>query len=207
MVSAAYEPLIGKKFNRLLVIGISETGKHLKLLCQCDCGVTKSFPGFAVKTGYSKSCGCLRVEGLVKRCTTHGKTGTKIYNTWLNMKARCEDEANHRYHQYGGRGIRICERWSKSSVRFIEDMGEPPTSKHSIDRIDNDADYSPENCRWATNREQCAHKRNSRFLTFNGKTQIVSRWAEELGVNASTLFHRLAKGFPVEKVLFGVKGR
>lgn len=137
----------------------------------------------------------------------HGKSHTKIHNTWLRMKARCYNVNTPCYSKYGGRGIRICERWKKFE-NFLADMGEPPAVRHSIDRIDNNLNYScgkpfkcgqcdsndwPSNCRWATNKEQCANRRTSLQLTYKGETKCLKVWVELLRLNYARTLYRIQK--------------
>ncbi len=133
----------------------------------------------------------------------HNKKGhmTPEYRAWLHMKVRCNWERDRAYHHYGGRGIKVCPRWEKSFVAFLEDMGLRPSPKHSLGRIDNEKGYSPENCRWETRTQQMRNTRRNRFLTFKGKTQTVSEWAVELGMEYGTLSARLLKGWSVEAAL------
>jgi len=129
----------------------------------------------------------------------HGMHGTKTYQVWKSMRERCLCKTSRAYNRYGGRGITICERW-ESFENFYADMGDRPEGK-TIDRIDNDGPYSPENCRWATDIEQANNKRNNRLLTYKGKTQTVPQWARELGIKTGTIAVRLSRGLPIEKVL------
>lgn len=123
------------------------------------------------------------------------------YRTWLNMKTRCENPNNHRYAEWGGRGIVICERWSEFS-NFIADMGPRPSSKHQIDRIDNDGPYSPENCQWATRTTQARNTSASRYLTWNGQTKTAAEWAEITGMRSHLILSRIDRyGWTVEQAL------
>lgn len=161
-----YSGLEGLKFYRLTLIeGFSMDGVY-RYRCVCDCGkevvVKAHFLKESGKTKPTKSCGCYRTDSIVNRSTKHGfsKRGMvdSEYTSWNLMKDRCNNKNNKRYSDYGGRGISICERW-ESFENFIEDMGKKPSSKHSIDRIDNTKGYSKENCKWATKSEQGANKR------------------------------------------------
>lgn len=120
----------------------------------------------------------------------HGKSNTKTYIKWASMKQRCNNASNANYRNYGGRGIEICERWLKFE-NFYNDMGDPPTEKHTLGRIDNNKGYFPGNCRWETMKQQQNNKRGNRIIEFNGKIKTVSQWAEFLGINPTELSHRL----------------
>lgn len=157
--------LRGEKFGRLEVIG--ET-KHrtrqgsIKWMCQCDCGKQIIVDTSSLKNGNTQSCGCLRLDRLRKKITTHGMSDTPTYNSWCGMLARCNNSKNPRYEDYGNRGIKVCERWS-SFDNFLKDMGERPKGK-TIDRIDNNLGYGLNNCKWATLSEQ---QRNTRAKGFS----------------------------------------
>lgn len=125
---------------------------------------------------------------------------TREYISWANLKIRCYKKNHPYYPDYGGRGITVCERWLNSFENFLSDMGRCPDG-HTIDRINNDGNYEPSNCRWATKVEQASNRKSNRVLTFNGKTQIAKRWAEELGIGYQTLIFRLKSGWPVERAL------
>ncbi len=131
----------------------------------------------------------------------HGLTKSKIYSIWSVMKQRCYNKKDRRFKDYGGRGIFVCERWRNSFDNFLKDMGTPPTAKHSIDRIDNNKEYSPENCRWATRMEQMANFRRNRYVSFNGKTLHVAEWTRKLGFGERTIAARLNRGWTTEAAL------
>jgi AraC-like DNA-binding protein len=131
---------------------------------------------------------------------THGMTGTPEYKAWQMMHQRCSNPKAQAFDNYGGRGIVVAMRWS-SFERFIEDMGPRPSSRHTLERIDNDAGYSKRNCRWATYKENESNRRNSHKLTFRGETLTVTQWAERLGISDTTLFTRLKKGFGVTRAI------
>lgn len=189
---------IGQRFYRLTVVEERpHTVKHRKWLCKCECGGEKVVLGVSLQSGATRSCGCLNRER-VARITKHGnfRTGVKKSNefsSWSSMRDRCNCHAATQFHLYGGRGIKICSRWD-SFENFLADMGPCPSAKHSIDRFpDNNGNYEPGNCRWATDREQCNNKRNNRVIEFRGKRQTAAQWAEELGINVETLYCRLNK--------------
>jgi len=196
--------LIGQKFERLIVLKRMDNDKWGKScwLCECDCGKEKIVIGSDLKSGNTKSCGCLAKEKLIKRLTKHGHSTTtkvsKTYISWADMIQRCTNPNHKDYHNYGGRGIKVSKRWVKFE-NFLEDMGEPPTDKHTLDRISNDGNYCKSNCRWATRKEQSRNTRRNRLITYKGKTQCLIEWAEELGINYSTLKWRLCNGWSIER--------
>lgn len=199
----AHIDLTGQKFGRLIVAKRMDNDKHKnsRWLCRCKCGKNKVVLGCNLKNGRTKSCGCLFKEGNNKK---HGHSTTikisKIYRAWDHMVSRCTNPNNIGYHNYGDRGIRVCERWMKFE-NFLEDMGEPPTQEHSIDRINNDGNYCKENCRWATNKQQSRNTSRNHLITHKEKTQCLIEWAEEFNIHKNTLSYRLRKGWPIEKAL------
>ena len=128
-----------------------DKNRNGRWLCACECGTVKVVYTHHLTSGRSQGCGCTKV--------VHGLTGTAEYQAWKNMRKRCYNQENPRYPDYGGRGIKICDRWLNDPAAFLEDMGERPSPDHSIDRRDNDGDYEPSNCRWATRSEQQRNKR------------------------------------------------
>lgn len=197
--------LIGSRFGRLTVIASdAPVGKHTMWSCQCDCGSVKSYYASNLTGGKSTSCGCKSSETLDKirsGATKHGMSRTKTYKAWMSMKGRCLNPSYGNYANYGGRGIKVCDRWLESFENFLADMGEAPRGT-SIDRIDNDGHYTPENCRWATDSEQQNNKRDTVLLTANGKTQTINEWAKETGLDVALIRNRIKRhGWSVEKAI------
>jgi len=161
-------PPIGEKFGRLTVIGevhVAGTRRGSRdsrydWLCRCDCGNERTVQKRAVTSGHTVSCGCLGKSHLADWKRTHGMYKRRIYLNWATMLQRCGNPNNPHYPRYGGRGIRVCERW-KTFENFYADMGDPPSRSHSIDRVNNDRGYSPDNCRWATRSQQLLNTRRS----------------------------------------------
>lgn len=202
--------MAGRRVGRLTVIrqvATERPGAHW--LCRCDCGTQKVISGGNLRRGDTVSCGCKRRENNRNHPRAHGLVHTSEYTTWMSMKARCSRPSVACYPNYGGRGIRVCERWESSFLAFYEDMGRKPSPQHSIDRIDNDGDYEPGNCRWATPAEQACNRRpasNSRFVTAFGQTKTVSEWSRLTGISNSTLDGRLNRGWrPGRSLTKGMK--
>lgn len=134
---------------------------------------------------------------------THGASKTTEYRVWKWMRQRCYTTSSTAYPNYGGRGIKVCDRWSGPDgfQNFLSDMGPRPSSKHTIERIDNDKDYSPDNCKWATHEEQSRNHRRTHFLTYQGETLCILDWSIKTGISRATIYYRLRLGWPIEKVL------
>ncbi|MCK5616828.1 hypothetical protein KAR91_83980 [Candidatus Pacearchaeota archaeon] len=189
--------LTGEKFGRLIVIGLNRVNKYHQRFweCRCNCGTTKIINGSRLKKGETKSCGCLHRDIV----TTHGMEKTATYRIWRNMLYRCRTATSKDYKNYGGRGIAVCERWF-TFENFLKDMGERPENM-SIERLENNKDYSPENCKWATTKEQNRNHRGNRKITYKGETKILIEWAEHLGIKYGTLQCRLHRGWSIDKTL------
>lgn len=207
-------------FGRLTTIGpkfllpVSKQGyKKPFQVCECECGSVSVHRTRALRSGATKSCGCLQKEKLIDRNkanATHGMWGTPEYTAWANMIQRCYNPKCEKYPDYGGRGITVCDRWLcpvNGFLNFLADMGPKPSRKHSIERKEVNDNYCPENCCWATQKEQQRNKRNNRLIEYNGKTQCLAAWAEELGVSARTLRYRIKAGWPLEAALTNTTAR
>jgi len=193
-----FENLTGRRFGRLIAVEyLGKKGTAALWRCVCDCGIEKVFHRSAIASGHTQSCGCIRKESPNR--ITHGMAGTLTYKTWAGMVQRCTNPNEDSFRHYGGRGIKIDPRWLDFD-NFLADMGTKPKGM-SIDRIDNNGNYEPGNCRWATPSQQHNNMRSNRLLTLNGRTQNVTQWANELGVKPNLIFQRLHYGWSDERTL------
>lgn len=190
----AKAPLPQSRYGRLSIIANAKGG----WLCRCDCGTEKVVRAQALKSGSTKSCGCYQ-KSVRRQPRTHGMTYTAIYRLWVSMKDRCYRESVPNYPFYGGRGIKVCERWH-TFTNFYADMGQRPDG-HSLNRINNDGDYEPANCRWSKLSEQSRNTRRNRMLTLDGTTRSLIEWAELHGLHPETLASRLRRGWPLSRAL------
>lgn len=190
-----------QRFGRLVAL---EYAGSEYWLCKCDCGSLKKVNGTKLRRGKTRSCGCLvrEVNARVQRArqTKHGMSKSPEYAIWAAMHARCSNPNHKEWPNYGGRGVRVCERWA-SFENFFADMGPKPSKEHSLDRTDNGLIYSKDTCRWATHVEQHNNTRRNRMLTFQGRTQMAAEWARERGMRYSTLHGRIQRGWSAERVL------
>ena len=189
---------IGNRYGKLTVVSSAGRTEHKRALwnCVCDCGRGMTAAGVYLRSGGVRSCGCSRRK--------HGHTpkgiGSRTYTTWVSMRARCKYKSSPSYPNYGRRGITVCERWASSFENFLEDMGVRPEGT-SIDRIDNDGSYTPENCKWSTRKEQNRNQRRCRMRTWKGETLPLIVWAERTGFHEETIRSRLRRGLNVEDAL------
>lgn len=202
------EDLTGVTFGRLTVKGRSKGPPNKAFWnCECECGQSKIIAGSKLRSGWTRSCGCLMSENCSALFTRHGfaRKGriTPEFRIWADMRNRCRNPNHKQFSDYGGRGIKVCERW-ESFENFFSDMGSRPDGL-SIDRINNDGDYEPSNCRWATRKQQCNNRRVRRPRSFriewNGKTYRVSELAKEVGLKYKTLYMRLIAGWSTEDAI------
>jgi len=191
--------LTNKRFNYLKVLyRINYTGKYVYWMCVCDCGSLTKVDGSSLVGGRAKSCGCLRRELAARKFKTHGHSSdgkiTRTYTIWTRMKSRCNNKNNKLvYHRYGGRGIKVCERWENSFENFLKDMGDAP-DEMTIERIDNDRGYSPDNCKWATRQEQANNTSSNKYYDYNGESLTIAQISRIVGINRITITTRLRRG-------------
>ena len=178
------ENLIGRKFHHLTILS-SEGGNSM---CLCDCGNVKKMGTSELTSGRCKTCGCGRPEFFGAKGDIHHP----LFRLWKGMIRRCKSKTRREFHNYGGRGIKVCDRWLVLE-NFVADMGPRPSPKHSVDRIDNDGNYEPSNCRWATVREQALNKRTTKRYTFRGESLTISEWSDRTGISYYVLFQRITK--------------
>ncbi len=203
---------VGSTFARLTVIAPAGYEccpcgvRHYFVKAKCICGNIVEVREIFLRQGHTKSCGCLQKE--IVAFNSHKRKGIGItkenpaeYRIWCAMVTRCSNPNQAHYKHYGGRGIKICDRWRSSFKHFLADMGSRPPN-HSLGRIDNDGDYSPSNCRWETPAMQSRNSRNNRNITWNGVTKCLSDWAKSIGINRKALWHRLDHlKWPLERAL------
>lgn len=182
---------LGERHNRLTATKLI---KRATWLFTCDCGNTIELFQSQVLAGSYKSCGCLKKEVEV------GATKHPLYHLWNGMKARCNYPSHIGYKTYGGRGIKVCDRWMNSFEAFVTDMG-PRPSGATLDREDSNKDYEPNNCRWATRREQAENTRRNQYLEANGERLTISQWSRKLGVRQQTLHRRRHRGWTDEAII------
>lgn len=203
--------LTGQKFGRLIVIKRAGASKdrHILWECQCECGNTTVVMSKSLKNGDTKSCGCLLNEVMTKGGGNykHGGSPTKtkpnrLYGIWAGMLNRCHNRNNKAYSYYGGCGITVCKEWRQNFDAFRDWATANGYCKNlTIDRVDNNGDYCPENCRWATIKEQNSNKRNNRLLTYNAETRTLTEWAKIIGITKWALSWRIRNGWSIEKAL------
>ena len=197
------ENLTGKRFGRLTVLERAPSvNKRTMWLCQCDCGNKKVVEAYTLKIGESKSCGCLRKEA-GKYTSTHGMSKHPLYKKYMKMVSRCECEHNKDYENYGGRGIKVCDEWRNDFMAFYDwSLKNGYKEELTIARIDNDRDYSPDNCRYVTKLRQNNNRRSNRFLEYNGEIMTMADWGRKMGIDPRVIEHRLNRsGWPVGKAL------
>lgn len=201
--------LTDREFGYLRVVRLSrkvkapghKTTTYILWMCECVCGARVEVTGANLRSG-QKSCGCMKGKLISKAMMKHGHKAahetTAEYRAWCKIRERCCNPNDAAFSRYGGRGINICDRWLESYEAFYQDMGDKPSSDHSVDRIDNSKGYSPENCRWATRHEQANNKRNNKMLTAGGRQMTMAQWAREMRLKVGTIQSRLKCGWSEE---------
>ena len=210
----SFKDLTGKVFGRLTVIervdGNYKPGERhrTKWRCLCSCGNTVVVNADALTRGTQVSCGCYRNEKRAKRLTTHGMTDTRLYNVWTAIKRRCYNPNCSEYHRYGGRGISMCDEWKNDFMVFYNWAithgydESAPRGVCTIDRIDCDGDYSPNNCRFVTQKQQMNNVRTNHLLQYNDETHTMAEWGEITGINPLKISNRISVlGWTTERAL------
>lgn len=197
---------VGQRFGRLVVVSVLTRKYGMgRSDCICDCGVRKIICDQHLVSEKTRSCGCFGRDqaalknskyGLMRVSDIRSMRTSVEYVTWSSMMERCGTKTHHAYHHYGGRGINVCEKWRKFS-NFFTDMGRRPNGM-SLDRIDNNKGYSPENCRWSTMSEQCNNRRTNVVITVGGISKTLSQWSDQIGISGQSLSARIKKGIPLE---------
>lgn len=188
--------ITGQRFGRWTVKSYAGSDKkqNARWNCVCDCGIERDVARLHLIHGNSKSCGCLGKEARLARCLTHGGTKLPEYRVWHGMKKRCYLPSEPAYKNYGGRGIEVDARWREDFSAFLADMGRRPSAKHTIERINNDGNYAPDNCVWATKDKQANNTRANHMLTVDGQTMTLAQTARRFGIRPGLLSSRLSRG-------------
>jgi hypothetical protein len=181
--------LLGRRFGKLRVLSVNGAFAQ----CVCDCGVQRKVWRCNLSGGNTTSCGCSR-----NKRGSDGLSGHPLYWIWVGMLDRCYEKTHSSYKDYGGRGIRVCERWRKSCRAFIEDVGPRPAGL-TLDRVNNEGNYEPDNCRWATREEQNNNTRKNTVLRMRGRSQTVAQWSREFGIEPAVFYSRRKLGWPTDR--------
>jgi hypothetical protein len=193
--------LAGRRFGRLAVIHQTESRSGQWFwMCRCDCGTMKEVAAHDLSTGHTNSCGCLKIDTIREIRTTHGYRSENFsnpfeYAAWRDMKARCLNPQNKSFKNYGARGVKICEHWLKSFDNFLADIGKRPSKYHSLDRINNDGNYEPSNCRWATTEQQQNNRANTPKIKIWNEEKTIAQWARFAGINDGMIRYRIKRGW------------
>jgi hypothetical protein len=196
--------ITGQSFNKLKVIKRVENNNYgnAQWLCKCLCGEEKVFQGTHLRSGKPQSCGCSAIKSMAQKNTKHGMSRSKGYKAYRAVLQRCNNPKSKAYKYYGGRGIKICDRWLESFENFWEDMGEEHRDTLTLDRINNNGNYEPSNCRWATRKMQQNNRRANFFITYKDETLTIAEWADKLNIGFGTLAHRIKYAqWPIAKAL------
>lgn len=206
--------ITGQTFGRLYVVKqvedqVAQNGRRRKMwLCKCECGNAKVINGDNLKSGYTQSCGCLQKQRAHEANTVHGDTDSRLYNVWSAIKRRCYQPYEPKYDRYGGRGIKMCDEWRDDYSAFMKwaiENGYDSNAERgecTIDRIDNNADYCPENCRWVSMTVQANNRESNHCISYNGETHTIAEWAEKANMPYARLAQRITRyGYSIEKAL------
>lgn len=196
-----FKDLAGKTFGRLKVLALLECGRRTYWNCVCECGKITSVRSDHLTSGRTVSCGCWST--LSPNKGTHRMSSTPIYKIWEAMRRRCNNPQDEQFHRYGGRGIKVCQSWQESFANFYADMGDIPP-KFTIERTNNDGDYEPSNCHWASRKEQARNTRRNHLVTIGNETLPLSEWAERFGLTHKqyqTIHARIMTGWNPEVAL------
>lgn len=200
-----YKDLTGQRFGMLVVVEESNERIQRKRawICKCDCGKTHIALGTRLTHGNVHSCGCLRYKKAAEALTTHGKRHTRLYSIWTNMRNRCNLPTSTEYERYGARGIKVCDEWQHDFEAFYNwALSNGYRDDLTLDRKDNDGNYEPSNCRWATSYEQTRNTRNNRMIEYNGKTHCITDWANITGIPCALIGQRIDRlGWSIERAL------
>jgi len=202
-----FKDLTNQKFNRLTVLKLAPKQKHkVAWLCKCDCGKTTIVLATNLTGNRTRSCGCLKMEKLLQRSTTHNQRHTKIYEVWKTLKQRCLNPNNKFYFRYGGRGITVCEDWKNNFTSFYEwSMKNGYKEGLSIDRIDNNGNYCPENCRWTDKLTQANNTRTNHYITFRNQTKTIAEWSRHFNLPYGNIQGKLIRNnYDAEKAFSGL---
>ena len=197
----AYNDLTGRRFGKLIVLGRAPNDAHGNIMwhCKCDCGREKTTRVNALTSGKATSCGCIQRKRSAEAHTKHGGRRSRLYNIWSNMKGRCYVKSSSFYEIYGGRGITVCDEWRYSFETFRDwALANGYQDDLTLDRKDNDGPYCPENCRWATVKEQARNRTETVFFTVDGITKSRNDWAETLGMKPASLRAAIRRGHDPE---------
>lgn len=202
---AIIKDMVGMVFGRLTVVNMESRNYRGRAIwnCICTCGNTAEVLGDYLRSGDTKSCGCFKSDNAKSLYTKHGKEPKSEYRIWYHLRSRCNNVSDAAYKNYGGRGIKVCDRWQGDNgfVYFLADMGKKPSPKHSIDRVNNGGNYEPGNCRWATMKEQQNNRTNNRIIEYNGFKGTVSQAADNFNIKYNILRLRIGRGWEIERAI------
>lgn len=196
--------LTGQRFRKLTVIGYDHSYKNGEAIwkCRCDCGNMTYVISGNLRRGNTKSCGCYGRECTAERNTTHGKTKERLHGVWTRMKDRCNNPKSDRWEWYGARGISVCEEWKNSYEAFREwALSNGYQGGLTIDRVDVNGNYCPDNCRWITIKDQQNNRRNNHRITVGEETHTIAEWSKITGIRQGTIYARIASGWSAEDAI------